>query len=105
MIFLITGAPLFWVNWSSWMASAASRPRTRSAIMRAFRGAIRENLALALLFISRHLTWIRLRTDRASAGGDRRPDRGAAFGGVSGAGEGTDAPMVSSVVVRLHWSA
>src|SRR5689334_2799102 len=31
------------------MASAASRPRTRSAIMRAFRGAIRENLALALL--------------------------------------------------------
>src|SRR4051812_8444236 len=46
-----TGAPLFWVNWSSWIASAASRPRTRSAIMRAFRGEIRENIALALLLI------------------------------------------------------
>src|SRR4029078_4123813 len=49
MILRRIGAPLFCVNWSSWIASAASRPRTRSAIMRAFRGAIRENLALALL--------------------------------------------------------
>src|SRR3954468_24123588 len=57
MILRRMGAPLFIVNWSSWIASAASRPRTRSAIIRALRGEIRENLALALLLISRHLSW------------------------------------------------
>src|SRR4029078_12348029 len=51
MIFGRAGARLLLVNWSSWIASAASRPRTRSAIIRALRGEIRENLALALLLI------------------------------------------------------
>src|ERR1700761_4541316 len=37
------------------MASAACLPRTRSAIMRAFRGAIRANIELALLCMTERL--------------------------------------------------
>ncbi len=49
--FLTKGAPALRVNSSSWMASAASRPRTRSTTSRALRGLIRWNLALARLII------------------------------------------------------
>jgi hypothetical protein len=42
--------------------------------MRAFRGAIRENLALALLLISRHLTWIGPRTERTEQAGSAGAD-------------------------------
>ena len=47
MSFSRTGAPAFCVNSRSCSASPASRPRTRSTIIRALRGLIRANLALA----------------------------------------------------------
>src|ERR1019366_7095285 len=49
MSFLRIGAAAFCVNSRSCNASPAWRPRTRSAIMRALRGLIRVNRAIALL--------------------------------------------------------
>jgi hypothetical protein len=51
MTFLRTGAPAFVVNSRICNAYAASLPRTRFAIIRAFRGEIRAYIALALLII------------------------------------------------------
>lgn len=51
MTFLRTGAPALVVNSKICSAYAASLPRTRFAIIRAFRGEIRAYIALALLII------------------------------------------------------